>query len=208
MATVPDYKPQEFSWNATNTLWLKKYLTQKIPQLNSITNGVGVDISNLNLLQFNSLCALLEKTAEGRELRSRMFKAWRSKKSRDSDNGKKSFTFNLDIQAGIALKKLAKNQAINKTLEDLIFGTYQSAESQRQEAKQQKARQKTEKAQQQLEDELALSYEVKELASQEKSELIRTILKLNRQLKANEDKLREKQLTLTLLQQEYDSSAR
>ena len=141
MATTAGYKPKEFLWNTTNTSWVKRYLTQKMPQLNRITNGVGVDIANLNLIQFDALCALLEKTAEGREMRSRMFKAWRSKKSRDSNNGKKSFTFNLDIRAGKQLKLLAKNRPINKTLEDLIYGTYQSTESLRQQARQLKTQQ-------------------------------------------------------------------
>ncbi|HEY5716597.1 MAG TPA: hypothetical protein VIS54_09290 [Psychromonas sp.] len=204
MAAVSGYQPKEFLWNTANIQWLKNYLTQKTPELNRLTNGVGIDITHLNLLQFDALCALLEKTAEGRELRTRMFKAWRSKKSRDSNNGKKSFTFNLDIEAGSKLKKLAKNRAINKTLEELIYGTYQSAESLRQEAKQLKAQQKSDKIQQSVQDELRYNYEVKELAGLEKSELIRTILKLNKQLKENQEKLKEKQLRLTQLQQDYD----
>lgn len=202
-----DYKPKTFEWNTTNISWLKSYLTQKSRLLNRITDGVGVDIANINLLQFNALCSLLEKTAEGRELRTKMFKAWRSKKSRDSNNGKKVFTFNLDVKAGVQLKKLAHNRAINKTLEDIIYGTFQSVESLRQQAKQLKSQKKAEEQKQQEqkeEEEIAIRYEVKTLATHEKSELIRVILKLNKQIKAQEEAYQEKQKALMKLQQEYD----
>ncbi|WP_372882270.1 hypothetical protein [Psychromonas sp.] len=63
--------------------------------------------------------------------------------------------------------------------------------------KQLKTEQNREVEQQSLLDELSHSYEVNELAGLEKSELIRTILKLNRQLKAKEVKLQEIQLALT-----------
>ncbi|MCG6202669.1 hypothetical protein [Psychromonas antarctica] len=191
-----DYKPKTFEWNTTNIAWLKSYLTQKSRLLNLITDGVGVDIANINLLQFNGLCTLLEKTAEGRELRTKMFKAWRSKKSRDSNNGKKIFTFNLDVKAGLQLKKLADKRTINKTLEDIIYGTFQSEESLSLQAKQLKAQKKIEKQklqEQQTEEEISIRFEVKALATQEKSELIRIILKLNKQLKMFEERYQERQ---------------
>ena len=53
--------------------------------LQKLTGGIGIDINNLNQFQFQQLCQLLETTAEGRELRNQLFKALRSKKSRDSD---------------------------------------------------------------------------------------------------------------------------
>ncbi|WP_019615168.1 hypothetical protein [Psychromonas ossibalaenae] len=195
MHAATSYIPKEFKWNESNINWLKSYLIQKTPLLNQISSGIGIDIHNLNLLRFNELCELLDKSAEGRELRTRLFKAWRSKKSRDSNNGKKLFTFNLDIQAGIQLKKLAKNRTINGTLEDLIYGTYQSEEIKRSEAKQLKAEQQEvrqrEADKKELEDEAAKNYDVKELAGQEKSELIRTILKLHKQLRDYEKQLDE-----------------
>ena len=203
-----NYKPKAFDWNNKNIKWLKSYLLQKNRLLNKITNDVGVDIANINLLQFDSLCELLEKTAEGRELRTKMFKAWRSKKSRDSNNGKKIFTFNLDVQAGAHLKKLAHNRPINKTLEDLIYGTFQSVESLRQETKQAKMRKKAEEQkieEQKAADEISLHYEVKALSTQEKSELIRIILKLNRELKAKEEVIDEKEKALIILKQEFDT---
>lgn len=191
-----DYKPKTFEWNNTNINWLKSYLTQKSRLLNKITDDVGVDIANINLLQFNTLCTLLEKTAEGRELRTKMFKAWRSKKSRDSNNGKKVFTFNLDVKAGIQLKKLARDRPINKTLEDLIYGNFQNVETLRQQTKQLKLQQKIDEQKQQeqeREEEIALNLEVKILAAQEKSELIRTILKLNKKIKSQEESLQDTQ---------------
>jgi len=203
-----NYKPKAFDWNSKNIKWLKSYLLQKNRLLNKITNDVGVDIANINLLQFDSLCELLEKTAEGRELRNKMFKAWRSKKSRDSNNGKKIFTFNLDVQAGTQLKKLAHDRPLNKTLEDLIYGTFQSVESLRQESKQLKLQKKVEeqkREEQEAEDEIAIRYEVKALSTQEKSELIRIILKLNRELKAKDEKIAEKEKALSTLKQEFDT---
>ena len=203
-----NYKPKAFDWNSKNIKWLKSYLLQKNRLLNKITSDVGVDIANINLLQFDSLCELLEKTAEGRELRTKMFKAWRSKKSRDSNNGKKIFTFNLDVQAGAQLKKLAHDRPLNKTLEDLIYGTFQSVESLRLETKQLKIQQKAEAEEikeQQAEEEVALRYDVKSLGSQEKSELIRIILKLNRELSAKNDAYQEKDKALTMLKQEFDA---
>jgi hypothetical protein len=201
-----DYKPKSFQWNSTNIDWVKSYLTQKSRLLNKITDGVGVDIANINLLQFNALCSLLEKTAEGRELRTKMFKAWRSKKSRDSNNGKKIFTFNLEVKAGAQLKKLAHNNPINKTLEDLIYGTYESVEKIRLQTKELKAQEKREARQQQAiqaEEELLQHYEVQELAKKEKSELVRTILRLNKQVKKQEEDLQEKQKVLNALQKEF-----
>lgn len=202
-----DYKPKTFEWNKTNINWLKSYLTRKSRLLNNITDGVGVDIVNINLLQFDALCALLEETAEGRELRAKMFKAWRSKKSRDSDNGKKVFTFNLDKKAGVELKKLAHNRPINKTLEEIIFGTFQSVESLRQQAKQLKNQIKEEEQkhkEEKEEEDISIRFEVKALATQERSELIRTILKLNKIIKAHESDLDIKQKELSALKQEYD----
>jgi len=202
-----DYKPKSFQWNSANIEWVKNYLIQKSRLLNNITDGVGIDIANINLLQFDALCTLLEKTAEGRELRAKMFKAWRSKKSRDSNNGKKVFTFNLEVKAGAQLKKLAHNRPINKTLEALIYGTYQSVESLRQQTKELNAQKKRDIKQGQAlksEEELLQHYEVQALAKKEKSELVRIILRLNRQMKKQEETLREKQNVLAALQKEFN----
>ena len=79
-----------------------------MPFLKQLIAHEGIDIDNLTLQQFDQLCLRLEENAEGRELRNRLFKAWRSKKSRDSDNGKKLYSFNLEIKAGDLLKQLAK----------------------------------------------------------------------------------------------------
>ena len=119
--------PASFEWNESNSQWVKNYLIPKTPLLLSLTQGLGIDINNMSETQFTQLCQLLETTAEGRELRNKMFKAWRSKKSRDSDDGKKLYTFNLSIKAGDQLKKVAKNKALNKTLESLIFAAKEPA---------------------------------------------------------------------------------
>lgn len=196
MSEITDFKPKTFEWNSTNISWLKGYLGKNSRVLNSVTGGVGVDIANMDLTQFDSLCRLLENTAEGRELRNKMFKAWRSKKSRDSNNGKKAYTFNLDIKTGSQLKKLAYNRPINKTLEDLINGTFQSVDELRKQTKKKKQQEKEEK--------LSQEYEVKALAKQEKSELIRTILRLNKQIKTQEEAALKTQKSLISLQSQYD----
>ncbi|WP_354625286.1 hypothetical protein [Psychromonas sp. MME2] len=83
----------------------------------------------LTSINSHELCELLETTADGRELRNQLFKAWRSKKSRDSDNGKKLYTFNMSIKAGDQLKKLAKGKPLNQTLEKLIFAGKQASQA-------------------------------------------------------------------------------
>jgi len=136
-----------------------------------------------------------------------MFKAWRSKKSRDSNNGKKVYTFNLDVKAGAALKKLAHNRPINKTLETLIYGTFESVESIREQKKALKAQKKRETEQahaREVEEDLLDHYEVLELAKKEKSELIRTILRLSKQVKKQEEELHETQTVLTSLKKEFN----
>jgi len=186
--------PKGFVVNTENINWMKNYLIQKIPLLNQLTDTTEVVINNLDMQRFSELCLVLEKTAEGRELKSKMFKAWRSKKSRDSDNGKKLFTFNLDIKAGIQLKKLAENRTINGTLEALIFNTYQSQQTIKAQIKKEKALQRehnasaTSQIQQEIDDNF--NVEVKQLAHLEKSVLIRNILKLNKQVKEYEAKLK------------------
>ncbi|MFT7054314.1 MAG: hypothetical protein ACJAU1_001876, partial [Psychromonas sp.] len=129
--------PTGFTWNDVNSDWVKNYLTRKTALLQKLTSGIGVDINNMNEFQFQQVCQLLETTADGRELRNKMFKAWRSKKSRDSDNGKKLYTFNLSIKAGSYLKKIAKDNPINKTLEKLIFAGKLTSEDQADKYKQQ-----------------------------------------------------------------------
>ena len=186
--------PKGFVVNTENINWMKNYLTQKMPLLKQLTDTTEVVIKNLDMPQFSELCLVLDKTAEGREIKSKMFKAWRSKKSRDSDNGKKLFTFNLDINAGIQLKKLAENRTINGTLEALIFNNYQSQQSIKAQIKKEKALQREHNASttSQIHQEIDDNYnvEVKQLAHLEKSVLIRNILKLNKQLKEYESKLK------------------
>jgi len=191
--------PASFEWNESNSQWVKNYLIPKTPLLLSLTQGLGIDINNMSETQFKQLCQLLETTAEGRELRNKMFKAWRSKKSRDSDDGKKLYTFNLSIKAGDQLKKVAKNKALNKTLESLIFAAKESA---RDENKMQqkidslseendRLKQQLSETQNQasngsdinnLESLIKNDLQVAELAKLEKSQLIKQILLLKRKL--------------------------
>ncbi|MFT6925216.1 MAG: hypothetical protein ACJAZP_000796 [Psychromonas sp.] len=190
--------PIGFEWNEGNSNWVKNYLIRQTPLLQKLTNGIGVDINNMNEFQFHQVCQLLETTADGRELRNKMFKAWRSKKSRDSDNGKKLYTFNLSIKAGSHLKKIAKDNPINKTLEKLIFAGKLTTDDQADKYKQKIAQLTAQNEQlvSQLaqiplarppaEDEIhALTNNdllVKELAKLEKSQLIKKILLLQRKL--------------------------
>ena len=183
--------PASFEWNDTNSKWVKNYLMPKTTLILSLTNGIGLDLSNLTESKFTHFCELLEKTAEGRELRNKMFKAWRSKKSRDSDNGKKMYTFNLSIDAGTQLKKIAKQAPLNKTLEALIFaGKTQGKDPEKlqQQIKQlnlenHKLKQEIETINdQQAESLINADLHVTELAKLEKSQLIKQILILKRKL--------------------------
>ncbi|MFQ3175074.1 MAG: hypothetical protein ACJAYB_000939 [Psychromonas sp.] len=190
--------PTGFKWNDVNSNWVKHYLTRKTALLQKLTSGIGVDINNMNEFQFQQVCQLLETTADGRELRNKMFKAWRSKKSRDSDNGKKIYTFNLSIKAGNYLKKIAKDNPINKTLEKLIFAGKLTSEDQADKYKHKIAQLSVQNEQliSQLaqiplaslpvEDEIQAHTNsdllVKELAGLEKSQLIKKILLLQRKL--------------------------
>ncbi|MFT6986616.1 MAG: hypothetical protein ACJAT7_002457 [Psychromonas sp.] len=186
--------PTGFKWNDVNSNWVKNYLTRKTALLQKLTSGIGVDINNMNEFQFQQICQLLETTADGRELRNKMFKAWRSKKSRDSDNGKKLYTFNLSIKAGSYLKKIAKDTPINKTLEKLILAGKLTSEDQVDKYKH-KIVQLTAQNEQlvsqlaqiplpspPVEDEINSDLLVKELAGLEKSQLIKQILLLQRKL--------------------------
>ena len=189
--------PASFQWNDTNRHWVKNYLMPKSDLLATLTNGIDLDINGMNEDTFKQFCQLLESTAEGRELRNKMFKAWRSKKSRDSDNGKKLYTFNLSIKAGEQLKKVAKHAPLNQTLESLIFTgktSNSSDEKLQQQLKQCKLENK--QLQQQLFDALQntkpinddaeikslieTDLQVNELAKLEKSQLIKQILMLKR----------------------------
>ena len=191
--------PASFEWNESNSQWVKNYLIPKTPLLLSLTQGLGIDINNMSETQFTQLCQLLETTAEGRELRNKMFKAWRSKKSRDSDDGKKLYTFNLSIKAGDQLKKVAKNKALNKTLESLIFAakepardakkmqqTIDSLSVKNQELKQQLSNAQNQSSNSNDTDDfdslIKNDLQVAELAKLEKSQLIKQILLLKRKL--------------------------
>lgn len=183
--------PASFKWNDKNAQWVKNYLMPKSDLLLPLTNGIGLDLSHLTEDKFTHLCGLLEKTAEGRELRNKMFKAWRSKKSRDSNNGKKIYTFNLSIDAGIQLKKIAKQAPLNKTLESLIFAgkvSQQDISPLTEKVKQLEAENKTLKKQistlndAQAESLITTDLQVTELAKLEKSQLIKQILILKRKL--------------------------
>ncbi|WP_166369258.1 hypothetical protein [Psychromonas sp. SA13A] len=193
--------PASFEWNESNSQWVKNYLIPKTPLLLSLTQGLGIDINNMSETQFTQLCQLLETTAEGRELRNKMFKAWRSKKSRDSDDGKKLYTFNLSIKAGDQLKKVAKNKALNKTLESLIFAakepacdtkkmqqTIDSLSVKNQELKQQLSNAQNQSSNSNDTDTddfdslIKNDLQVAELAKLEKSQLIKQILLLKRKL--------------------------
>ena len=185
--------PASFQWNDTNSHWVKNYLMPKSDLLTTLTDGIDLDLNDMSEDKFKQLCQLLETSAEGRELRNKMFKAWRSKKSRDSDNGKKLFTFNLSIKAGEQLKKVAKQAPLNQTLEALIFAGNTSSkndEKLQQQLKQCKIENK--RLQQQLNDVLEKTQtvdddaeieslinsdlQVTELAKLEKSKLIKQIL--------------------------------
>lgn len=193
--------PVSFEWNESNSQWVKNYLIPKTPLLLSLTQGLGIDINNMSEIQFTQLCQLLETTAEGRELRNKMFKAWRSKKSRDSDDGKKLYTFNLSIKAGDQLKKVAKNKALNKTLESLIFAAKEPARDTKKmqqtidslSVKNQELKQQLSNAQNQSSNSndtdtddfdslIKNDLQVAELAKLEKSQLIKQILLLKRKL--------------------------
>lgn len=193
--------PASFEWNESNSQWVKNYLIPKTPLLLSLTQGLGIDINNMSETQFTQLCQLLETTAEGRELRNKMFKAWRSKKSRDSDDGKKLYTFNLSIKAGDQLKKVAKNKALNKTLESLIFAAKEPARDTKKmqqtidslSVKNQELKQQLSNAQNQSSNSndtdtddfdslIKNDLHVAELAKLEKSQLIKQILLLKRKL--------------------------
>ena len=193
--------PASFEWNESNSQWVKNYLIPKTPLLLSLTQGLGIDINNMSETQFTQLCQLLETTAEGRELRNKMFKAWRSKKSRDSDDGKKLYTFNLSIKAGDQLKKVAKNKALNKTLESLIFAAKEPARDTKKMqqtidslcVKNRELKQQLSNAQNQSSNSndtdtddfdslIKNDLQVAELAKLEKSQLIKQILLLKRKL--------------------------
>lgn len=193
--------PASFEWNESNSQWVKNYLIPKTPLLLSLTQGLGIDINNMSETQFTQLCQLLETTAEGRELRNKMFKAWRSKKSRDSDDGKKLYTFNLSIKAGDQLKKVAKNKALNKTLESLIFAAKEPARDAKKmqqtidslSVKNQELKQQLSNVQKQSSNSndtdtddfdslIKNDLHVAELAKLEKSQLIKQILLLKRKL--------------------------
>lgn len=194
--------PASFQWNETNSQWVKSYLLPKDALLLSLTNGQPLDTSNMDELGFKQFCQLLETTAEGRELRNKMFKAWRSKKSRDSDNGKKLYTFNLSIKAGDQLKKVAKSAPLNQTLESLIFSETKLQQENEKLLKQLKhAELLNKQLEKQLDEVNSLAVpvddeakievliesdiQVSELAVLEKSKLIKQILILKRKLKNN-----------------------
>lgn len=189
--------PTGFKWNDVNSNWVKNYLNRNTALLQKLTSGIGVDINNMNEFQFQQVCQLLETTSDGRELRNKMFKAWRSKKSRDSDNGKKLYTFNLSIKAGNYLKKIAKDNPINKTLEKLILAGKLTSEDPEDKYKHKIAQltlQNEQLTSQLAQSPSALPAEdeihahinsnllVKELAALEKSQLIKQILLLQRKL--------------------------
>lgn len=190
--------PASFEWNDRNSLWVKHYLLPKLSQIAPLINEAGLDIDNMDETQFKSFCTLLEETAQGREIRNKMFKAWRSKKSRDSNNGKKLYTFNLSIKAGEQLKKIAKQTPLNKTLESLIFADKAMPE-QVQKLQQEVQRYQAENKQlhdklntlshstglnndeQEIQQLIETDLQVTELAKLEKSKLIKQILLLKRQ---------------------------
>ena len=189
--------PASFQWNDTNSHWVKNYLMPKSDLLVTLTDGVDLSLNEMTEDKFTQLCQLLETTAEGRELRNKMFKAWRSKKSRDSDNGKKLYTFNLSIKAGEQLKKVAKQAPLNQTLEALIFaGKINRGNDQKLQQQLTQCKLENERLQQQLinalqktqtinddteiESLIKSDLQVTELAKLEKSKLIKQILMLKR----------------------------
>ncbi|MEG3753624.1 hypothetical protein [Psychromonas arctica] len=191
--------PTGFEWNDLNRNWVKHYLMPKSALLTPLLDGEELDVDAMDEAQFIDFCHLLETSAEGRELRNKMFKAWRSKKSRDSDNGKKLYTFNMSVKAGDQLKKIAKKSPLNATLELLIFAeseSHRSIQSLQQQVKQVqqenlqlKAQLNAASLQGSTEDDqvdiqtlLNTELQVTELAKLEKSKLIKQILLLKRQL--------------------------
>lgn len=187
--------PASFEWNNINYHWVKNYLIRKSDLLSQLINNSDLDINTMTEDHFKALCQLLETTAEGRELRNKMFKAWRSKKSRDSDNGKKLYTFNLSISAGTKLKQIAKETPLNKTLESLIFAgktDIKRIEKLQKEIKQlnidntnlrsQLSEALVEKQADHVSSFNNNNTQVNELAKLEKSQLIKQILMLKRKL--------------------------
>ncbi|WP_413693346.1 hypothetical protein [Psychromonas sp. KJ10-2] len=191
--------PNGFEWNDLNRNWVKHYLMPKSALLTPLLNGDQLDVDSMDEGDFINFCHLLETSAEGRELRNKMFKAWRSKKSRDSDNGKKLYTFNMSVKAGDQLKKIAKKSPLNATLELLIFAeseSHRSIHSLQQQLKQAQQENLQLKAQLNSASLQATSandqadmqalmntqLQVTELAKLEKSKLIKQILLLKRQL--------------------------
>ncbi|MDA7745740.1 hypothetical protein N8878_00215 [Psychromonas sp.] len=191
--------PASFECNDSNFNWVKNYLMPKAELFTELTNGSDLDLEHLDETQFKQLCQILETTAEGRELRNKMFKAWRSKKSRDSDNGKKLYTFNLSIKAGDQLKQIAQHAPINKTLELIIFNagsSFKTIEKLQQQVNDLKEENitlqqqlskttmlmTTESDESQAESILSDSLQITELAKLEKSQLIKQILNLKRKL--------------------------
>lgn len=190
--------PASFEWTDLTQSWVKSYLLPKKNQIMALLDNVNINIETINENQFSQLCQILETTAEGRELRNKMFKAWRSKKSRDSDNGKKLYTFNLSIKAGQQLKKIAKSSPLNKTLESLIFSKTLSSDKINEHSKKlTELQNENTQLRKQLNDNISnidtsideyadailnKDLQVNDLAKLEKSQLIKKILILKRKL--------------------------
>jgi len=188
--------PAGFEWNQKNSQWVTNYLSSKASTLLPLIKEMNVNIKDLDEAQFKECCSLLEQTAEGRELRNKMFKAWRSKKSRDSDNGKKLYTFNLSVKAGDQLKQVAKSQPLNQTLEQLIFAGKTKSDDLKKQLQQYKSESKQLKEkvasltqtqsvtndEDEIQQLIDKDMQVTELAKLEKSKLIKQILLLKRQL--------------------------
>lgn len=183
--------PASFEWTEDSARWVRNYLLPKKKLFSQLINDTELDVELIDEQQFIHCCQLLEISAEGRELRNKMFKAWRSKKSRDSNNGKKLYTFNLSIKAGDQLKKIAQQRPLNKTLESLIFSENISEEQTKlKQIKNENTRlrqQLTEleskmNLEQNLESILSSDLEVNTLAKLEKSQLIKKILLLKRKI--------------------------
>lgn len=190
--------PASFQWNDINRQWAINYLKSKQALLNPFISELAIDVENLQEQTFINLCQHLESCAEGREIRNKMFKAWRSKKSRDNDDGKKLYTFNMSVKAGEQLKKIAKNAPLNKTLEALIFleQNSQQEKTQLQERVSELEKQNMQLKQQlrnahmnlssddtQSETLLEQDMDIQSLAKLEKSQLVKKILLLQRQVK-------------------------
>lgn len=190
--------PASFQWNDANRRWAINYLKSKQPSVNEFMQALQIELDDLQEQSFIQLCQHLEESAAGREIRNKMFKAWRSKKSRDNDDGKKLYTFNMSVKAGEQLKKIAKSAPLNKTLEALIF-LEQSTQQEKQQLKQQitQLQSENEQLKQQVANAQINVYtsnddmdsllegdvDIKELAKLEKSQLLKKILYLKRQLK-------------------------